>query len=105
VSQALAVEPEAQKELVEAARWYERQRPGLGRRFLAAVEDSLDHILAFPATGAPVPHVPPGLPARRVPVDRFPYQIVYLETPGGVRVLAVAHDRRRPGYWWGRGRR
>lgn len=32
-------------------------------------------------------------------VPRFPYHVVYLELPDRLQILAVAHDRRRPGYW------
>ena len=39
------------------------------------------------------------LEPRRARVSRFPYSIVFLETPGRLRVIAVAHDHRRPGYW------
>ena len=28
--------------------------------------------------------------------------IAFIDLPTGVRVLAVAHERRRPGYWVGR---
>lgn len=36
---------------------------------------------------------------RRFVLHRFPYVIVYLVDPGEIVVLAVAHTRRRPGYW------
>ena len=32
-------------------------------------------------------------------VTRFPYHVIYLETATDIRILAVAHDRRKPGYW------
>lgn len=35
----------------------------------------------------------------RVAVRRFSYHVIYVETADAVRVLALAHDRRRPGYW------
>jgi plasmid stabilization system protein ParE len=37
--------------------------------------------------------------ARRIPLHRFPYFIVYREDAEVILVLAVAHGRRRPGYW------
>jgi hypothetical protein len=33
---------------------------------------------------------------------RFPYSVVYLEDEDEIWVLAVAHAKRRPGYWRGR---
>jgi hypothetical protein len=29
----------------------------------------------------------------------FPYFVVFRETTGGLEIIAVAHGRRRPGYW------
>ncbi len=92
-------EPEASAELDEAVTWYEHQRGGLGSVFLEAVDDALTTVARWPQIGAHVPGVPPDLPVRRVPVRRFPYHIVYLETPEAIRILAFAHDRRLPGYW------
>jgi len=40
--------------------------------------------------------------ARRLPVNRFPYHIAYLEWEGAIRILALAHDSREPGYWFSR---
>jgi plasmid stabilization system protein ParE len=96
------IEPEASAELGEAARWYERQRQGLGREFLEAVEVAQKFIARFPRAGTPVPDVPPELPVRRVPVKRFPFHVVYLVLADVTRVLAVAHDSRSPGYWHSR---
>jgi plasmid stabilization system protein ParE len=39
---------------------------------------------------------------RRYAFDRFPYALLYAVGPSSVRVLAVAHLHRRPGYWRGR---
>jgi hypothetical protein len=35
-------------------------------------------------------------------VTRFPYHVIYLEMATHIRILALAHDRRKPGYWKGR---
>ncbi len=93
------VEPEAVDELNEATQWYGDRRAGLGRELLAAVDETLKLIDLWPASGWLVPRLPPDLPVRRAPVPRFPYHVVYLETTEAIRVLAFAHDHRRPGYW------
>jgi hypothetical protein len=46
--------------------------------------------------------VPHDVPARRFPIERFPYHVAYLEWDGVIRILAFDHDRRRPGYWFSR---
>jgi hypothetical protein len=32
-------------------------------------------------------------------VTRFPYHVVYMEMATHIRILAIAHDRRKSGYW------
>lgn len=99
MSRRVLFEPEASVELQEAAVWYESQRSGLGLAFLATVDQIVEHIAAWPDAGTPAPGVPTELSVRKVPVSRFPYYIAYLVASDAMRVLAVAHDRRRPGYW------
>lgn len=36
---SLIIEPQAELDLLESAQWYELQKPGLGSRFIEAVED------------------------------------------------------------------
>ena len=36
---------------------------------------------------------------RRFLFRRFPYLLVYRDLPDRVEVIAVAHGKRRPGYW------
>lgn len=102
MSRRALFEPEASAELEEAALWYEAQRSGLGLALLAAVDRAVEHLAAWPDSGIPVPGVPASLSVRQLPVSRFPYRIAYLVTPQELRVLAVAHDRRRPDYWHAR---
>lgn len=32
-------------------------------------------------------------------MQRFPYRLIFREEPGSVVVYAVAHNKKRPGYW------
>jgi plasmid stabilization system protein ParE len=65
-------------------------------RFVAEVERTFELIERFPATGARIPLV--AGPARRLPINDFPYHVVFEEFADRIEILAVAHDRRRPGY-------
>jgi toxin ParE1/3/4 len=97
----LRISEEADAEMAEAARWYERHRASLGVEFLDAVDTTVARIAEAPGMGTPVPGVAdPEI--RRRPVRRFPYHVVYLELPDRLQILAIAHDRRRPAYWVGR---
>lgn len=86
--------PEAEAELDQAADWYERQRPGLGLQFLAAVRHGLDQIVSHPLTWPTCTRR-----SRQYRLKRFPYAIVYQVTGEQVILLAIAHAKRRPGYW------
>jgi len=39
---------------------------------------------------------------RRILLKRFPYFIVFFEWQDEVYIVAIAHAKRRPGYWRGR---
>ncbi len=84
-------------EFAAAAEWYREKNADVADRFLREVVQVLELIERFPGTGARIPMVVCN--ARRLPVNDFPYHVVFEEFTERVEVLAVAHDRKRPGYW------
>jgi toxin ParE1/3/4 len=100
VTKPWRVHEEAEQELEAAGLWYESQRKGLGLAFYDAVRHARTHAEASPLAGSPL-----GGGARRVLVEGFPYALVYAELEGHWEVVAVAHLRRKPGFWRGRVRR
>jgi plasmid stabilization system protein ParE len=88
----------ASAEMAEAAAWYEERVSGLGDRFLSELEAAFTRIDETPFIGPPWTHrrLPDGV--RRMFLRSFPYSAVYVLQPRVV-VVAVAHVRRRPGYW------
>lgn len=95
------ISEEANAEMAEAARWYEAHRTGLGTQFLDAVDAVVARMAEAPRLGSLVPGISDQR-IRRRPVRRFPYHVVYVELSDRLQILAMAHDRRRPGYWIGR---
>jgi plasmid stabilization system protein ParE len=87
----------AERELNEAAQYYDGEEPGLGSSFLQEVDRCLQSIDADPEAGAPVR----GSVRRRL-LRRFPYALLYKIKPSGIRILAVMNLKRRPTYWVGR---
>ena len=87
----------AERELNEAAQYYELEQPGLGVAFLAEVHRCTEAILEHPLAGAIVLNA-----IRRRLCQRFPYGLLYAVVDDEVRILAVMNLRRRPGYWVGR---
>lgn len=90
---------QAAAEIDDAAEWYDARRTGLGDVFVAAVDAAVKQVAEWPDAGALVDGLPPEIDVRRAPVARFPYHLAYLATGTEVRILAVAHHRRRPNYW------
>jgi toxin ParE1/3/4 len=86
--------PDAQSEMAASARYYESQRAGLGKRFLAEIQSAIQHIELNPTMFY---QVEAGI--RRCCVPRFPCGIVFRETPSEIEILAILHFKRRPGYW------
>lgn len=91
----LVIVPLALAELHDAAAFYTaRANVGLGLAFVAEFARSTQLVLENPMLGAIFRGT-----RRRYLLRRFPYDIIYQVTANELRVVAVAHHRRRPGYW------
>jgi len=90
---------EALGEAREAAAWYEERRRGLGRAFLDELDRTLARIEVLPRSFSPVVGPRPALGIRRALLHRFPYGVVFIERDDHLRVIAVAHAKRRRDYW------
>ena len=92
-------DPAAQEELDAAHDWYEDRSPGVGVEFVSEARQAVEQIATWPALGRPVSVPGTMREFRRTGLRRFPYGILYAIFDDKVVVVAVAHDRRRPGYW------
>jgi len=97
VSGSVRLRKEAESDLAEAAAWYERQRPGLGRDFLNEVESMLESIAARPFS---YPQVYRSV--HRAIIKRFPFSVFYRVLGVEVVVLAILHSTRDPSRWQSR---
>jgi plasmid stabilization system protein ParE len=88
----------AKQDLREAVAWYRKRDPQLAIRFLDEVYKTLAMIEKFPSTGGMVYGVDDPQ-TRQLPVDNFPYHVVFRRSPERTSVLAIAHSRKNPGYW------
>src|SRR5436309_10058120 len=85
----------AAQELVSARRAYARHSIRAAERFESEVEVAVQRITSAPLLGSPydVHH-------RWVRLRRFPYLVCYrILDADHILIVAVAHARRRPGYW------
>src|SRR5271170_6702726 len=86
--------PAAIEEAEAAARWYRERSPLAAKRFVEELNQVIDRILE-------APHRWPrsAIGTRKLNLPCFPFAVVYWESEGQIRILAVAHGRRQPGYW------
>lgn len=91
--------PGVERELLDAVRYYNRQRPGLGGEFYSEWERVEEVVRANPLR-----HAPDAGGRRRALLKRFPYKLIYRVRSQDIYVLAAAHNKRAPGYWESRDR-
>lgn len=84
----------ARDEFDGAVDWYLERSPRAAIGFAAAVDEALGLIAAYPNQPALTLH---GCRYRRV--RKYPFIIVYTLRGSSLLIIAMAHARRRPGYW------
>lgn len=90
-----SLHPEAESDLRDAAEYYrERAGTALAQAFFAEFEHVMSLLLQHPMLGAVWLNG-----KRRLVMKHFPYSVIYSAAAREIRVLAVAHQSRRPGYW------
>jgi plasmid stabilization system protein ParE len=95
----LEIDQEAVAELMAAGDWYQAHaRVGVAARFGEAIEKVFEEISETPDTFSLL-ETWRDVAVRRAIVRGFPYQIVYGRLRETIRVFAVAHLHRKPGYW------
>ncbi|RPJ29094.1 MAG: type II toxin-antitoxin system RelE/ParE family toxin [Planctomycetaceae bacterium] len=97
MSRLLVIHEAAEVEINEAADFYDMQSSGLGTAFIGEIERTIRSISEFPEAAPLVQGR-----VRKRSIAKFPYSLVYSIRPDEIRILAVAHHKRRPFYWRGR---
>ena len=89
---------EAELELIDGARYYTREADAqLGGAFVSEFERCVELLRQYPEFGAMWRGS-----TRRLPLRRFPFNLIYVVQSSELRIIAIAHQSRRPGYWRGR---
>ncbi|MEX0775833.1 MAG: type II toxin-antitoxin system RelE/ParE family toxin [Phycisphaeraceae bacterium] len=94
----IIIHPAAESELEEAVAYYQGRGAGLGLEFHAEIEAAIQLIRQQPDVGAPYGR----RGHRKYVLRRFPYLVFYLDLGQALGVVAVAHQKRRSGYWLSR---
>jgi len=94
MSRQIEYHPEAQSEIQESVNWYNDKVDGLGLEFIFELKNAESQIIHNPESW---PIYEAG--TRRYLMKRFPYGIIYLVSEQKIQIVAVAHCKRKPGYW------
>ena len=93
-SKPYRLHPEAWLEIEGADQWYRQHSEDAAVDFVAEVWDAVRSICKAPHRWPDYLHG-----TRRYLLGRFPFFIVYLEAAELVSIVAIAHSKRKPGYW------
>lgn len=86
--------PEARQDIRDATTWYRERNPIVATQFRITVSDAVRHIVQAPQRWPKYLHG-----TRRLVLHRYPFSVIYLDDPDAVTIVAVAHSKRKPGYW------
>ena len=96
------LDDEVAAEIEEAAGWHAERDATLPGRLLAEVDAAVIALAQRPKRFPRVLGLPTGADVRRARLRRFRYTLVFVETDEAIRIIAMAHLRRRALYWAGR---
>jgi plasmid stabilization system protein ParE len=88
------IDERAWREVEAADDWYRERSADASVAFLLEVTGAFETISQAPHRWPKYLHG-----TRRYLLHHFPFSIIYLDDPDGVTFVAVAHNKRRPGYW------
>jgi plasmid stabilization system protein ParE len=91
---SVVLAPRAEDDIAEAFQWYQERNATAADAFRSEVFDAIDRLADTPLSW---PADDDG--NRKRMLRRFPYSVWFEVLESTVTVLAVAHHRRRPGYW------
>lgn len=91
---AVRFHPDAIAEAKAAREWYQERSPAAANAFMKELDHAVEQIAEFPKRGPSFLHG-----TKRYLLGRFPFSVVYWGRPQSTEIVAIAHARRRPGYW------
>lgn len=86
--------PDAVAEAEEAREWYAERSLQAAAGFLDELDQAIASVVESPKRWPEHLHG-----SRRYVLQRYPFLVVYRVVEGVVEIIAIAHGRRRPGYW------
>lgn len=90
----LRLHPAAIAEARAARQWYADRSENAAAAFVSELDRAVESILSAPDRWPPYIEG-----TRRFLMRRFPFMVIYRQRLHVLEVVAVAHGRRKPGYW------
>jgi plasmid stabilization system protein ParE len=84
----------AKRDFADGLRWYRKRSDQAANHFIEETNNTIAKILKAPARNR---QIRPDI--RTIRIKRYPYSLIYLIHPDSIIIVAVAHSKRRPGYW------
>ena len=88
------IHPDAIQEAAAAVEWYASRSRQAAEAFTVELDRAVEIISESPDRYPTYLHA-----TRRYLLRRFPFTVIYRVRPSVVQVVAIAHGKRRPGYW------
>ena len=85
---------DAVEETRAAIQWYAERSVHAAESFLTDLEVTLQHLADNPERLSSYLQG-----TRRAALRTFPYLVVFRESQDRIQIVAVAHAKRKPGYW------
>jgi plasmid stabilization system protein ParE len=93
-SKPLRFHPQAEQEYLTSLAWYRERSLIAATNFESAFDRAITRISEAPQRW-PIYIAD----FRKYTLRQYPFNIVYQDFPSQIVIFAVAHGRRRPGYW------
>ena len=86
--------PLAEQELYQAVDYYGKINRGLGIDFSKEVLAAIQRIRSYPEAWTQIDEA-----TRRCLTHRFPFGILYRIEDNKIKIMAIHHMNKKPGYW------
>ena len=85
----------AKRDFADGLRWYRKRSDQAAAGFIEMTNETAARILKDPTQ-----HRLLEADLRVIRYDTYPYRLIYrIKTGGIISIVAIAHDKRREGYW------
>jgi len=91
---SITFHPEAAAELKAAFLWYHERNPAVAESFRKEAIQAVNLVSESPMRWQEIT-----LAQRKYVFPRFPFSLIYRTTENDLEIIAVAHQKRKPGYW------